>query len=382
MHNGKTYVFSGRFDPPTIAHQTIISYLDRISTVDDTVVIAVETAKDENTLISHRIEMVKMIAPRATVLAKSTPMYSFLRDNKWFNNDTVLVLGMEEWNSIMVGGHWHMSQDLLDRCEFLVFSQHTCTQNEPTTAEAKRCVDSGRVTFAEMSVPAVASLSIRKEFMFNPIAAPIGVPVNVLYYIKENKLYDQLGHEAALLKEAKYASNQYDSSEYPKPSVTATVLIHNESDILLVRRKSHPYKGFWAFPGGFANPHEDIEDVGLRELKEETGISKDMLEANGIHKVMQLGVFTPNDPRFNSKTSNTWAYDVGLEISLHKNMSIELHPHDDATDAKWVRISEISDGKLPLAFHHRVIFDRFHKLLQERKLNDLVHAKQFRRVWL
>lgn len=379
MSEGKTYVFGGRFNPPTIAHQTIISYLSRIMNSDDRLCIGVYTPEKHDNSLNDRMEMVSMISPESVVYAQDKPMYSFLREHNLFNRDTVLVMGMDEWNSIIVGGYWPMASDLVDRLNFLVFPMVNCAKNEPCTDFAKRCIEENRVSFVPITIPAVSSSDVRREMMFNPIAAPIGVPVNVLYYIKENKLYDQLGHEADLLKEAKYGSNQYDSSEYPKPSVTATVLIHNETNILLIRRKSYPYKGFWAFPGGFANPHEDIEDVGMRELKEETGISKDMLEGR---KVRQLGVFTPNDPRFNSKTSNAWAYDVGLEISLPKNMSFELHPHDDATDAKWVSIREISDGGIPLAFHHKVIFDRFHKLLQERKLNDLVQAKQFRRVWL
>lgn len=64
--------------------------------------------------------------------------------------------------------------------------------------------------------------------------------------------------------------------KYPHPSVTADCVVFGFDGvnlmILLVERGHEPYKGKWAFPGGFINIDESAESGALRELKEETGI--------------------------------------------------------------------------------------------------------------
>lgn len=61
---------------------------------------------------------------------------------------------------------------------------------------------------------------------------------------------------------------------YLSPSPTNGVILLNEKDeILLVRRKIEPKKGFWDFPGGFIEFGESIEVSVKREIKEELGIN-------------------------------------------------------------------------------------------------------------
>ena len=72
------------------------------------------------------------------------------------------------------------------------------------------------------------------------------------------------------------------SYKYPHPSVTTDCVIFGfdgtKLQILLVERGIDPYKGKWAFPGGFIKMDESCEEGALRELKEETGLTGAYIE--------------------------------------------------------------------------------------------------------
>ena len=124
--------------------------------------------------------------------------------------------------------------------------------------------------------------------------------------------------------------------DYPRPAVTADcVVFSNDSDglsVLLIERANEPFKGCWAFPGGFMDMEENAEDCAKRELKEETGLE--------IPNMSQLGAFTDvnRDPR--GRTVSI-AYYAVIE-------KFEVNGSDDAAQARWFPIDSIP----PLAFDH------------------------------
>ena len=63
---------------------------------------------------------------------------------------------------------------------------------------------------------------------------------------------------------------------WPRASVTADAVLFAEKDgqtyVLLIQRGNEPYKGCWAFPGGFLEMDETVARCAERELEEETGI--------------------------------------------------------------------------------------------------------------
>ena len=63
-----------------------------------------------------------------------------------------------------------------------------------------------------------------------------------------------------------------ESFRNPSLAVDAICLRAGGSEILLIKRGRTPWKGKFAFPGGFVDYGEDPEIAVLRELLEETGI--------------------------------------------------------------------------------------------------------------
>lgn len=124
--------------------------------------------------------------------------------------------------------------------------------------------------------------------------------------------------------------------KYPRPAVTADcIVMTKEADakVLLIQRGDEPYKGCWAFPGGFMNMDETTEQCAIRELEEETG-----LKVNEIH---QIGAYSKvdRDPRGRTVT-------VAYLAIVDKPMP--LVGLDDAAKAEWWPLSALPQ----LAFDH------------------------------
>jgi 8-oxo-dGTP diphosphatase len=75
---------------------------------------------------------------------------------------------------------------------------------------------------------------------------------------------------------AEAKASSYDASKYERPSVTVDVVMmslrQRDLQVLLIKRRSWPFEGMWAIPGGFVNIDESLETAAKRELQEETGV--------------------------------------------------------------------------------------------------------------
>jgi len=135
--------------------------------------------------------------------------------------------------------------------------------------------------------------------------------------------------------------HNYDASKYEKPSVTVDILIftvrNNGLNVLLIKRKTWPFKDFWANPGGFVEMDESLEETALRELKEETGVENVYLE--------QLYTFgsPKRDPR-------TRVISVAY-YALVRSDFVKIKAATDAADAKWFPVDSLPN----LAFDHEEI---------------------------
>lgn len=124
--------------------------------------------------------------------------------------------------------------------------------------------------------------------------------------------------------------------KYPRSSVTTDcIVISREEDpkVLLIERGDEPFKGYWAFPGGFLNMDETTEQCAIRELEEETGLK--------IDEVCQMGTYSKVDRDPRGRTISV----VYLAVT---DSSVAVKGQDDAAKAQWFSLNDLP----PLAFDH------------------------------
>jgi 8-oxo-dGTP diphosphatase len=140
-------------------------------------------------------------------------------------------------------------------------------------------------------------------------------------------------------------------SEHPKPALTADVCVFSRDlsgklHALFIQRAREPFRGAWAFPGGFVEQGESAEVGAARELLEETGL-RDVALA-------QIGAFTApgRDPR-------GWVVSVAFVADVAWSETARAKAGDDAAAAQWLEVREgdtpaaLADGApVVLAFDH------------------------------
>ena len=138
------------------------------------------------------------------------------------------------------------------------------------------------------------------------------------------------------MKDYKLTEDGLYAYQYPRASVTADAVLFAEKEgqmyVLLIQRGNDPYKGYWAFPGGFLNMDETVARCAERELEEETGIVLTGMQLSGIYSDVE------RDPRGRVITA---AYTAMTTMPV-------ATAADDAAAAKWWPLNDLP----PLAFDH------------------------------
>ncbi len=140
-------------------------------------------------------------------------------------------------------------------------------------------------------------------------------------------------------REQEYLS-EYDITGFERPSVAADIAIFSimedgEHDnyrklpqkalkLLLIKRAAYPFKDWWALPGGFCRPDEDVYETAKRELYEETNVSAAYLQLAGTFGEID------RDPR-GWIISNTF-------LSLVNGEACKPRGGSDAWEAKWFSV--------------------------------------------
>ncbi|MGM9525119.1 MAG: NUDIX hydrolase [Peptococcaceae bacterium] len=175
--------------------------------------------------------------------------------------------------------------------------------------------------------------------------------------------------------------HSYDASAYEKPSVTTDIVVFSigkgkretyrqlpkrHLQILLIRRKHHPFQNCWALPGGFVNLDESLREAAARELHEETGLEPDYLG--------QLYTWgeVERDPRMRVISTSYMA--------IVNETNKKLKAGDDASEACWFdlssRIETVEthevDGQLEYVWYIRLLLKN-----SQEELNALLRISRW-----
>lgn len=139
--------------------------------------------------------------------------------------------------------------------------------------------------------------------------------------------------------------NTYTKPAHSGPALLVITSVIAENRLLLMKRASEPYAGFWAPPGGFVENGESLETAAARELEEEVGvrISTELLIPQGLVSLPSLN-----------------QVHVIFLATLHR--TVKLHPKmPEALDAAWFPESDFPLERIwepANNFDFRRIFER------------------------
>lgn len=141
------------------------------------------------------------------------------------------------------------------------------------------------------------------------------------------------------------------SYDFPRPALTVDVVICTRDllpRVLLIKRKSDPFAGRWALPGGFVDEGETLADAARRELKEETGVAVEQLEQ----------LYAAGDP---GRDPRGWTVSVAF-LARGDAKKLKAKAADDAADVGWFPLDELP----PTAFDHAMILQRARVRIADR----------------
>ena len=139
----------------------------------------------------------------------------------------------------------------------------------------------------------------------------------------------------------------------PIPAVAAVMV--RDGKLLLIKRGVEPSKGKWSVPGGRVEWGETLIEAVKREVCEETGLEIEVGPLAGVYDLLSERP-TSNVQRPTSKREKAEPGDTPHSSLLTHHYVIidyfatpvggELTPGDDAADARWVPLEDLSNYEL------------------------------------
>ena len=127
---------------------------------------------------------------------------------------------------------------------------------------------------------------------------------------------------------------------------TSTAIIpFSEDKILLIKRNTRPFVGYWALPGGRMDPGETIEQTIVREVKEETGLDVEIVYKVGEY--VERGVKDDVD------------YEYYPTCFVVEPIGGELKKQD--SEIQEIKLFSLNALPKPLAFEHDLMIKDYLK---------------------
>lgn len=117
---------------------------------------------------------------------------------------------------------------------------------------------------------------------------------------------------------------------------TTAIIPFPPNKILLIKRRTVPFRGFWALPGGRVDPGETVEQTIVREVKEETGLDVEI--AGKIGEYHEQGV------------QDGVEYDYYPTCFLVKVVGGEIKRQE--SEIEEIKLFSLNDVPETLAFEH------------------------------
>jgi 8-oxo-dGTP diphosphatase len=137
---------------------------------------------------------------------------------------------------------------------------------------------------------------------------------------------------------------------YPHFALTVDAVLFSSSkdglSVLLIRRAHEPFKDCWAFPGGYVDIDEAIDNAVHRELEEETNISNVSLKRFDVFDAID------RDPRERTVSVAYYGFINGS--------TEQIKAGDDAKETKWFSVNNLPE----LAFDHSIILKKIIAVLK------------------
>ncbi|WP_341667928.1 NUDIX domain-containing protein [Alcaligenes sp. SDU_A2] len=201
------------------------------------------------------------------------------------------------------------------------------------------------------SALAVRATALRDAFFsegdFARVLAPYVHP-SVIAYLQAWK---NLPDYQTQLTEKKAVDNY--KSIYTGPCyLTADCVLEVNRHVLLIRRGGTIGHGQWALPGGFVDPHETFYQAALRELAEETSYKP--MKATMDAALLDQAVF--DDP---IRSPRGRLVTTAFYFRQTLDRLPDVRGQDDAKQAAWWPVAQLSQIEDELFEDHALILDRF-----------------------
>jgi 8-oxo-dGTP pyrophosphatase MutT (NUDIX family) len=138
----------------------------------------------------------------------------------------------------------------------------------------------------------------------------------------------------------------YDDPQAPKanslvPSVNV-IVVNDRDEVLMIRRSDN---GNWAVPGGAVDLGESVPQAGVRETREETGITCEITGISGLY----------TDPRhIILYTSDGEARQEFSIVLTGRPLSGEPTPSDESREVRWVLKDQVDGLQMDRSMRMRV----------------------------